>query len=142
MFHLTEKPIDRTQLIRRCQNISSGGFVSFEGWVRNHNHELAVSHLVYEAYPRLAEKEGHRIFNSALDKFDITHAYGVHRTGKLDIEDIAVWIGVSAVHRAAAFEACQYLIDQIKASVPIWKKEFYVDGQDSWVNCPNCERDI
>ncbi|MBT8142777.1 MAG: molybdenum cofactor biosynthesis protein MoaE [Gammaproteobacteria bacterium] len=140
MFTLTEQPIERTALIKQCKDVQCGGFVSFEGWVRDHNHGQKVSHLVYEAYPELAIKEGQCVIAEALEKFAIQKAHCVHRTGHLDLQDIAVWVGVSAAHRDAAYQASQYIIDEIKARVPIWKKEFYQDGQISWVNCPRCQQ--
>ena len=140
MFELSNTALDRNILIKHCEDITSGGFVSFEGWVRNHNHDQKVSHLVYEAYPVLAIKEGQRLIEETLDRFDINRAYCVHRVGQLELQEMAVWVGVSAAHRAEAFEACQFIIDEIKQRVPIWKKEFYVDGQDSWVNCPRCQQ--
>ena len=140
MFKLIEKPIQRDNLIRECVDVRSGGFVTFEGWVRDHNHDQAVSHLIYEAYPVLAIKEGKRLLAETKERFDINQAYCVHRVGRLELEEIAVWVGVSAAHRAEAFDACQYIIDEIKNRVPIWKKEFYSDGQNSWVNCPRCQK--
>ena len=140
MFALTESPIDRNALIKTCEDVQSGGFVSFEGWVRDHNHGQKVSHLIYEAYPVLAIKEGERLIAETLERFNINKAHCVHRTGQLELQEIAVWIGVSSAHRAEAFEACQFIIDEIKTRVPIWKKEFYIDGQESWVNCPRCQK--
>lgn len=140
MFKLVESPVQRDNLINECVDVRSGGFVTFEGWVRDHNHDQAVSHLIYEAYPVLAIKEGERLLLETMERFDINQAYCVHRIGRLELEEIAVWVGVSAAHRAEAFEACQFIIDEIKNRVPIWKKEFYVDGQNSWVNCPRCQK--
>lgn len=140
MFTLTDTVINREALISQCQDVRSGGFVSFEGWVRDHNHGLAVSHLIYEAYPVLAIKKGQALIEECIEKFDINQAYCVHRTGTLQLQEMAVWVGVSAAHRAEAFAACQFIIDEVKNRVPIWKKEFYTDGQDSWVNCPRCQQ--
>ena len=139
MFSLTKTAIDRNALLKTCEDVRSGGFVSFEGWVRDHNHDQKVSHLIYEAYPILALKEGERLVAEALERFDINQAYCQHRVGQLELTEMAVWVGVSSTHRAEAFEACQFIIDEIKSRVPIWKKEFYTDGQVSWVNCPRCQ---
>jgi len=112
-----------------------GALVTFEGWVRNHNDGRDVVRLEYEGYETLAVKEGERIVAEALGKFDITHARCVHRLGALALGDLAVWVGVSAHHRREAFAACQYIIDEVKGRVPIWKKELYPGGDSGWINC-------
>ena len=109
--------------------------MTFEGWVRNHNDGEAVQALEYEAHQGIAEKEGARIVAEALEKFAVTTVLCEHRVGKLGIGDCAVWVGVSADHRGAAFDACRYVIDETKARVPIWKKEHYASGATGWVNC-------
>jgi molybdopterin synthase catalytic subunit len=116
----------------------SGGYVCFEGWVRNRNDGRDVLRLEYQAYEALALKEGNRIVAAAAERFPIDAAACVHRVGKLEIGDLAVWVGVSAGHRDEAFRACRYIIDEIKHRVPIWKKEYYVDGDSGWVNCEAC----
>jgi molybdopterin synthase catalytic subunit len=115
-----------------------GGFVSFEGWVRNLNEGHEVLRLEYQVYEALALKEGNRIIAEAVEKFPVKHAVCIHRAGELQIGDLAVWVGVSAGHRDEAFKACRYIIDQIKHRVPIWKKEYYVGGDSGWVNCEAC----
>jgi len=119
-------------------NPGSGGYVSFEGWVRNRNEGKDVSQLAYQAYEVLAIKEGNRIVAEAMDRFPIDDAMCVHRVGELAIGDLAVWVGVSAGHRDEAFTACRYIIDEVKHRVPIWKKEYYIDGDSGWVNCEAC----
>jgi molybdopterin synthase catalytic subunit len=109
--------------------------VTFEGWVRDHNDGLPVLALDYEAYAPLAEKEGERILAEAREKFAIVGAVCIHRVGSLRIGDLAVWVGVSAAHRGAAFDACRFVIDETKARVPVWKKEHYADGDTAWINC-------
>jgi molybdopterin synthase catalytic subunit len=115
-----------------------GGYVSFEGWVRNHNDGRAVQNLEYEAYESLGVKEGERIVREARDRFAVEHALCVHALGQLALGDTAVWVGVSSHHRDAAFAACRYIIDEVKHRVPIWKKEHYADGDSGWVNCEGC----
>ncbi len=115
-----------------------GAYASFEGWVRNNNEGLDVQHLEYQAYEALALKEGQRILAEAATKFPIEHAACVHRVGQLKIGDLAVWVGVSSPHRDEAFRACRFIIDEIKHRVPIWKKEYYADGDSGWVNCEAC----
>ncbi|MBI2424389.1 MAG: ThiF family adenylyltransferase [Candidatus Hydrogenedentes bacterium] len=138
MFSLSETPLDLGMLRAATRDVEAGGFAAFEGWVRNRNEGKEVRSLEYEAYPAVAIKEGNRILAEAKDRFGVIHAECTHRTGHLALEDIAVWVGVSAAHRGEAFEACRYIIDEVKLRVPIWKKEHYVDGDSGWVNCERC----
>ena len=115
-----------------------GAYASFEGWVRDNNDGHDVQHLEYQAYEALALKEGQRILAEAAKQFPIEHAACVHRVGQLEIGDMAVWVGVSSAHRDEAFRACRFIIDEIKHRVPIWKKEYYADGDSGWVNCEAC----
>jgi molybdopterin synthase catalytic subunit len=103
--------------------------------VRNHNEGEAVVALEYEAHEPIANREGEKIISEARQRFAILAAHCRHRAGKLAIGDCAVWVGVSAAHRGAAFDACRYIIDETKRRVPIWKKEHYRDGHSAWVNC-------
>ena len=137
-FSFTREKIDEAALRKQLFDPTAGGYTSFEGWVRNHNEGLAVRHLEYEAFEPLAIKEGERIVAEAITRFGIEHAACVHRIGDLAIGDMAVWVGVSARHRAEAFAACRYIIDEVKHRVPIWKKEHYENGDSGWVNCERC----
>jgi len=138
MFKLIDTSTDLLALREQLSDRSAGGYVAFEGWVRDHNEGQPVLRLAYEAYSMLANKEGEKIVAEALQKFNLTKAACVHRTGLLEIGELAVWVGVSAAHRDAAFDACRYIIDEIKIRVPIWKKEFYVSGDSGWVECEAC----
>lgn len=91
--------------------------------------------LEYEAYLPLAEKEGARILEEARGKFALLGAAAAHRVGHLRLGEAAVWVGVTAEHRGAAFDACRYIIDEAKARLPIWKKEHYAGGATAWINC-------
>ncbi|MEM9058644.1 MAG: molybdenum cofactor biosynthesis protein MoaE, partial [Pseudomonadota bacterium] len=128
MFRIGASPIDSNALRDALAAPGAGACATFEGWVRNRNEGRAVARLDYEAYRELAEPEGARIVAEAIARFGITHALCVHRTGALAIGDLAVWVGASAPHRGAAFSATRYIIDEIKARVPIWKKEHYASG--------------
>ena len=134
-FKISNVDIAADILNSELRSDSCGGFVCFEGWVRNHHEGRAVESLTYTTYQELAEKEGQRVVQEALEKFEIEKAVCVHRIGKLDIGGMAVWVGVSAAHREAAFLACQYIIDEVKGRVPIWKEETYLDGSRDWVAC-------
>jgi len=135
-FKLSSIPIDPLALQRDLGQVAvaaAGACVTFEGWVRNLNEGRPVRALEYEAYVPLAEKEGERIVAEARGKFPIIAASCVHRTGALGLGELAVWVGVTAEHRGAAFDACRYIIDEAKARVPIWKRELYSDGSSTWV---------
>lgn len=138
MFALDTNALVPADLTRTLVNRSAGGFVSFEGWVRDHNEGRDVTRLEYEAYVSMAEKEGARILGETQARFDIVGLACVHRIGLLEIGELAVWVGAAAAHRGPAFEACQYVINQVKVRVPIWKKEYYSDGDSGWVNCAHC----
>jgi molybdopterin synthase catalytic subunit len=137
-FRFTTVAIDTAAARRELLDAGAGGYVSFEGWVRDFNEGHEVVRLEYEAFQELAVKEGDRIVSEALQRFPVRHALCVHRVGSLDLEDMAVWVGVSSVHRGEAFEACRYIIDEVKHRVPIWKKEHYRSGDSGWVNCERC----
>ena len=138
LFRLTDADIDAAALRAQLENDAAGACVAFEGIVRDHNDGRAVLRLEYEAYPALAQREGEAIAHEAAARFDILGAACVHRTGPLEIGGMAVWVGVAAAHRGAAFDACRYIIDEVKRRVPIWKREFYADGTVEWVNCAAC----
>ncbi len=137
-FQFTTVPIDPAAARGEVRDLGAGGYVSFEGWVRDHNEGQAVTRLEYEAFEELAVKEGERILAEALARFPIKQARCIHRVGELALGDLAVWVGVSAAHRGEAFEACRYIIDEVKHRVPIWKKEHYRNGDSGWVNCERC----
>jgi molybdopterin synthase catalytic subunit len=134
-FSFCREPIAPAALGRLLTDESCGALVTFEGWVRNHSDGRDVLRLDYEGYEALAAKEGERIVAEALERFSVSAARCVHRLGSLALGDIAVWVGVSAQHRGEAFAACRYIIDEVKARVPIWKKEYYAGGDSGWVNC-------
>ena len=137
-FRLADAAIDTRAARAELLDPSAGGYVSFEGWVRDHNEGQDVLRLEYEAFQALALKEGDSILAQAQQRFPIKHALCVHRVGLLDLTDMAVWVGVSAAHRREAFEACRFIIDEVKHRVPIWKKEYYRSGDSGWVNCERC----
>jgi molybdopterin synthase catalytic subunit len=137
-FRFTQTAIDTAAARRELLDLGAGGYVSFEGWVRDQNEGRAVTRLEYEAFQELALKEGGRIVAEALRRFPLKHALCIHRVGVLDLEDMAVWVGVSSVHRGEAFDACRFIIDEVKHRVPIWKKEHYLNGDSGWVNCERC----
>ena len=138
LFNIVTTPINPVKLKEILSNQQAGSLVTFEGWVRDHNEGKPVSSLEYEVFEGLAIKEANKVIQEAKEKFDILDLIAVHRVGPLSLGEIAVWIGVSSKHRDAGFQACRYIIDEIKLRLPIWKKEHYVDGNTTWVNCQGC----
>jgi molybdopterin synthase catalytic subunit len=136
-FELSADSIDAASCARALADAGAGACLMFEGWVRNTNAGRAVHRLDYQAYGVLALKEGEAILADAQRTFPIIDARCVHRTGSLAIGDLAVWIGVSAAHRDAAFAACRFVIDEVKRRVPIWKNEHYADGESGWLHPDN-----
>lgn len=141
MFTLSGKVIDPNSLRCELQRIDAGGFCAFEGWVRDHHLGRGVIRLEYESYGVLAVKQGQSVLAAAMARFDILGARAEHRIGALLPGELAVWVGVCSVHRDQAFLACRYIIDEIKATVPVWKHEFYTDGSDEWVDPTACHCD-
>lgn len=135
MFKLSSEPIEPAALQKSLADTAAGACVTFEGWVRDRNEGQPVLSLEYEAYVPLAEKEGALILDEARAKFALKGAACLHRVGHLQLGEAAVWVGVTAEHRGAAFEACRYIIDETKARLPIWKKEHYAGGATAWINC-------
>jgi molybdopterin synthase catalytic subunit len=133
-FRLEAAPIDGAVLRRELQAHAAGGFACFEGWVREQHRGRAVLGLDYQAYEALACREGEAILEEARSRFELVDLRCAHRTGTLELGEVAVWIGVSAAHRDAAFAGCRYVIDEIKRRVPIWKREHYADGDSGWIH--------
>jgi len=135
---ISKGTIDPDELRQLLTDEAAGGYVAFEGWIRNENEGQQVLRLEYEVYEPLAITEGEKIIEEAKAKFPILNADCVHREGLLEIGECAVWVGVSSAHRDEAFAACRYIIDEVKIRLPIWKKEYYANGDSGWVNCERC----
>jgi molybdopterin synthase catalytic subunit len=133
-FRLRSEPIDGFALRRELHATAAGGFCCFEGWVRERHQGREVLRLDYEAYETLAEREGELILEQARTGFELLDLRCEHRLGSLNLGEVAVWVGVSAAHRDAAFAACRHVIDEIKRRVPIWKREHYADGDSGWIH--------
>ena len=133
-FTLAAAAIDVAALRSALGSERAGAVACFEGVVRDHSEGRAVRRLAYQAYAPLAEAEGARIVAAARARHAIERIVCVHRVGDLDVGEIAVWVGVSAAHRDAAFSACRWIIDEVKARVPIWKHERYVEGDTQWLH--------
>ena len=131
-FELTTNPIDVGAVARRVVLPECGATVTLDGYAREWTRGRRTLHLIYEAYAPMAERELERLGGEAHKRFEIAHIGIVHRTGKLEIGETSVVIAVSAPHRRAAFEACEWAIKELKRTVPIWKKEIFADGE-VWV---------
>jgi len=118
-------------LVKRA---SDGAVVTFDGIVRDNFDGRPVRALEYEAYAEMAEKKMAEIGTEVQRKFDVGDIAMVHRLGHLEIGESSIVIAVAAPHRHAAFEACAYAMDRVKEDVPVWKKEFFADGDAHWVN--------
>ncbi len=129
MIRIVEGPIDRNAVIEGASSSKAGAIVTFDGVVRNHARGKKVTHLYYEAYPEMAEKEMEKIREETIRRWSLEGMSMAHRTGRLEIGDSSVFIAISSAHRAEAFEACRFAIDSLKTTVPIWKKEHYEDGE-------------
>jgi MoaE-MoaD fusion protein len=130
---LTREPLDLTAL----QGLSpaDGAWCLFVGVVRNENDGRAVAYLEYEAYPEMALGEMQRLESEARARWPVTDVRIAHRLGRLEIGEASVAVAVASPHRAAAFAACRFVIDTLKATVPIWKKEHF-EGGAVWVEGP------
>ena len=129
---LSDRPLDAGLVIARVSGAGQGGIAVFLGAVRDHARGRQVRHLEYEAYPGMAEREMERIADEAAARWPGARVAIAHRTGHLEIGEVAVVVAAAAPHRGEAFDACRFAIDELKQRVPIWKKEFSPDGS-SWV---------
>jgi molybdopterin synthase catalytic subunit len=130
---LSERPLDVGEVVRQVTGPDAGGLVTFCGAVRNASRGHEIRHLEYEAYPPMALSEMERIIDEAEERWKGARIALAHRTGQLEIGDLAVIVAAAAPHRAEAFEAARWAIDTLKERVPIWKKEIATDGA-YWVD--------
>ncbi len=134
MFRISSTAIDPLREAHALRDDRAGALVEFVGIVRDNHQGRAVSGLDYETYEPLASNEGECICGEAANRFDVLRIECVHRVGSLRIGETAVWIGILSAHRHPAFEACRYVIDELKKRVSIWKKEHYLEGGAEWVD--------
>jgi MoaE-MoaD fusion protein len=129
-----DAPLSVDECMQAVEHPSAGAVAVFAGVVRDHADGQAVARLDYEAHPTLAEEEMGKILRAIASEIPEVRLAAVHRVGQLAVGDLAVVVAASAPHRAQAFEACRDAIERIKATVPIWKKEWAPDGSAHWVN--------
>jgi len=135
MIQVTDRPLSIDDCVRAVQSPDCGGIAVFVGTVRDNSEGKATDHLEYEAYTEMAEETIASIAGEASSRWPIAKYAVQHRTGELGIGEISVVVAVSAPHRPEAFDACRYIIDQLKARAPIWKKESGESGE-VWVGGP------
>jgi molybdopterin synthase catalytic subunit len=129
---LQAAPLSMDTLLQEVRDAECGGVVTFTGVVRSHSRGQQIDHLEYESYVPMAEQEMRAIFEQVRQRWPRVRLAMAHRVGRLEIGDAAVMIAAAAPHRGDAFEACRFVIDTLKQTVPIWKKEFAEDGA-CWV---------
>lgn len=135
MIRLQSEAVRAEDLIAAVRAEGDGAVVLFLGTVRDHNAGRRVRHLEYEAYEEMARPQMERLEGEARRRHGISALALVHRTGRLEVGEIAVGIAVAAPHREEAFAACRFVIDELKRSVPIWKKERF-EGGEVWIEGP------
>jgi len=135
-YEITNEPLNVGEIARRVVPEDCGAIVTLDGFVRQFTSGRETEYLVYEAYEPMALKEMEKLIEQAREQFEIENVGVVHRLGRLEIGETSVVISVAAPHRRAAFEACEWLIKELKRTVPIWKKEVYRDGE-TWVEGSN-----
>lgn len=139
-FEVSTSPLDPEQFKQELRTESAGACISFEGWVRNVNGGRPVGHLEYEGYEEMIREEGRRILDEAVQRFGVENIRGVHRLGALALGEMAVWVGVSSGHRGEGFACAAWVLEELKARLPIWKKEGYLDQvEEKWVGIQDVE---
>ncbi len=132
MIELTEQPIDMQIVTDSVRSPSAGAVVLFLGTVREFTAGTQTAFLEYTAYPQMALVQLQQLCSEATARYDLIGVSVVHRTGHLQPGEVSVAVAVSAAHRLSAFSGGQWLMDELKRRVPIWKKEHYADGREEW----------
>lgn len=132
LISITHEPLDRNGLVAAVSDPAVGGIVVFEGVVRNNARGKQIRYLEYDVYPEMAISQIRSIIAEAQRRWDVEHVAIAHRIGRLEIGEASVIVVVATPHRAEAFDACRYIIDTLKTTVPIWKKEVATNGEE-WV---------
>ncbi len=131
---ITREPLNPAAILQEVTSPSDGAVLLFWGVVRNHNEGREVDHLEYEAYAPMAEAVLREIVREAAERWAVGDIAAIHRIGRLEIGEASVAIAVASPHRAEAYEASRYIIEELKRRVPIWKREGYVDGEREWLS--------
>lgn len=129
---ISRDPLDLSRLVAAVEAPEIGGIATFTGLVRNHHQGKGVEGLEYSAYEPMAEQEMRAILSEAEARWTVK-LVATHRLGALSIGEVAVAVAAAGAHRGEAFDACRYVIEELKRRVPIWKRERYTDGTEAWV---------
>jgi molybdopterin synthase catalytic subunit len=132
MIELTERPIDVNAVLTSVRSPAAGAVVLFLGTVREFTGDAHTQYLEYTAFADMALAQLQQLERESRALYPLVETCLVHRTGRLELGEVSVAVAVSSAHRAAAFTAGQWIMDQLKQRVPIWKKEHYVDGREEW----------
>ncbi len=135
LVDIRETPLDVAEVLAAVEDDAAGGVTLFVGNVRNHDGEQAVDHLDYSAHPSALDRL-REVVDAVAQRHPVTAVAAVHRVGRLAIGDAAVVVAAAAPHRGQAFDASRDLIDDLKATVPIWKHQVFADGGEEWVGTP------
>ncbi len=135
LLDLREVALDPAEVLAVVDDPAAGGVNLFVGAVRDHDHGEPVDYLDYTAHPTALQRL-EEVATGVAEEFEVIALAAVHRTGRLEIGDIAVVVAVSAAHRGQAYDASRALIDRLKASLPVWKHQVFGDGREEWVNSP------
>mgnify|MGYP001213691625 FL=1 len=138
MIKLTDKPIDPHKYTPLVGNDINGAIVTFLGTTRLYNNGRKVLHLEYSAYKDMARKKLRELCTDVEHRWSITDVTIIHRLGHVDIGEISLFVALSTPHRQEAFDACQYIVDKLKLTVPIWKREVFEDGY-AWIGSEECD---
>lgn len=129
-------------IVREIGSVADGALLFFQGRVRRTNRGRAVSRLTYEAYGEMAEREMSAICRDALERFDVGSVAAAHRVGDLSLGEVSVAIAVTSAHRDDGYRASRWIIETIKVRLPVWKHEYYEDGESHWVGAPARETEV
>ena len=135
LLDIRETPLEVSEVLAAVEDAADGGVTLFVGAVRDHDHDRSVSHLEYTAHPTALDRL-REVAERVAATHPVTALAAVHRVGRLGIGDLAVVVAAGAAHRGEAFDASRALIDDLKATVPIWKHQVFADGDEEWVGTP------
>jgi molybdopterin synthase catalytic subunit len=135
LVEIRETPLDVSEVLAAVSDDTAGGVTLFVGAVRDHDEARSVAHLDYSAHPTAVERL-REVVGAVVERHPVTAVAAVHRVGLLEIGDLAVVVAAAAAHRGQAFDAARDLIDDLKATVPIWKHQVFADGEEEWVGTP------
>ena len=138
---ITKEPINLNSFLSQQPKSNCGAVSTFVGVVRDHHEGRSVKKMLYDCYVSMAEKEIQKIINQTKETIGVVDIQVIHRIGEMNVGDPCIAIWVSASHRDEAFRACREVIDKIKQTVPIWKKETYVEGDAQWVLCGHINKE-